>query len=188
MPDERFVELVGLACHDLRTPLATVGGFAKTLVREESSRSASPRFVEMIDEAAEQMSGLIEELGLAARLDLGPLRTRSRGGRYARARFGGRRRTGVGRRDGRRGFDGSSTRLDCVGVAGGPRRFASARSEAVTWQVEGRELSLAPVEPGAAPILDGSLPRDLGALVARLALESLGGTLAVEGERLRVTL
>ena len=30
-----FPRLVSLACHDLRTPLATVFGFARTLVRME---------------------------------------------------------------------------------------------------------------------------------------------------------
>ena len=31
--DTAFPRLVSLACHDLRTPLATVSGFAKTLAR-----------------------------------------------------------------------------------------------------------------------------------------------------------
>jgi signal transduction histidine kinase len=30
-----FTKLVGLACHDLRTPLATVYGFARTITRAE---------------------------------------------------------------------------------------------------------------------------------------------------------
>src|SRR5215471_11026002 len=39
MPDETyFARLVSLACHDLRTPLATVHGFARTLARVESGR------------------------------------------------------------------------------------------------------------------------------------------------------
>ena len=33
-----FASLVSLACHDLRTPLATVSGFAKTLLRLEHAR------------------------------------------------------------------------------------------------------------------------------------------------------
>src|SRR5437870_1213253 len=33
MPDNRFPRLVSLACHDLRTPLATVYGFARTRTR-----------------------------------------------------------------------------------------------------------------------------------------------------------
>ena len=33
--DSEFARLVSLACHDLRTPLATVNGFARTLTRFE---------------------------------------------------------------------------------------------------------------------------------------------------------
>ena len=56
----------------------------------------------------------------------------------------------------------------------------------MTWAVDGRELTLTPVTAAAAPIVTGADPRDLGALVARTALERLGGSLAVEGESLRV--
>ena len=37
-----FSKLVGLACHDLRTPLATVYGFARTITRTEGSTRSSP--------------------------------------------------------------------------------------------------------------------------------------------------
>jgi hypothetical protein len=57
-----------------------------------------------------------------------------------------------------------------------------------TWTVAGRELVLEPVNEVAAPVVTGELPRDLGSLVARMAIEHLGGTLALEGETLRVTL
>ena len=33
--ETRFARLVSLACHDLRTPLATVVGFAHTLTRQD---------------------------------------------------------------------------------------------------------------------------------------------------------
>ncbi len=35
MDDNRFPRIVSLACHDLRTPLATIYGFARTLTRME---------------------------------------------------------------------------------------------------------------------------------------------------------
>jgi hypothetical protein len=38
------------------------------------------------------------------------------------------------------------------------------------------------------PVLDGSSPKDLGALVGRLAIERLGGSVAVAGDRLLVSL
>jgi hypothetical protein len=58
----------------------------------------------------------------------------------------------------------------------------------VTWQVAGRELTLSPVSSDVAPVLMGDSPRDLGALVARQAIEHLGGAVAVDGDALRVFL
>src|SRR6188508_3461568 len=68
MSDNGFPELVSLACHDLRTPLATVNGFAKTLVRSGDLGDREARFVGLIDAAAEQMADLLDQLGLAARI------------------------------------------------------------------------------------------------------------------------
>ena len=71
--DSSFSKLVSLAAHDLRTPLATVSGFAKTLIRGDSLGDPAARYVGMIDAAAAQMVELLDELGLAARIE---------GGRY----------------------------------------------------------------------------------------------------------
>src|SRR5277367_6039267 len=73
MTDSGFPRLVSLACHDLRTPLATIGGFAKTLNRAGELDGSSIHFIELIDAAAEQMTELLELLALAARIE---------GGRY----------------------------------------------------------------------------------------------------------
>ena len=58
----------------------------------------------------------------------------------------------------------------------------------VTWHVDGRTLELAPVTAAAAPVVSAEDVRDLGALVARLAIEQLGGSVALDGETLRVEL
>ena len=68
---DRFPALVELACHDLRTPLATVSGLAKTLRQAEAPRPTDAHFVELIDEAADQMAVLLDQLGLAARIASG---------------------------------------------------------------------------------------------------------------------
>ena len=60
-----------LACHDLRTPLATVHGFAHTLGRNSELDDASTRYVEMIGTASGQMAELLDELSVAARLAAG---------------------------------------------------------------------------------------------------------------------
>src|ERR1041385_1208289 len=68
MTPSQFPRLVSLACHDLRTPLATVYGFARTLNRGQDLDARSARFLSMIEEASEQMTGLLDELGAAARI------------------------------------------------------------------------------------------------------------------------
>src|SRR3982751_1987728 len=68
MPESRFPRVVSLACHDLRTPLATVYGFARTLTRAGELDDRTLRFLGMIEEASEQMAELLDALGTAARI------------------------------------------------------------------------------------------------------------------------
>ena len=63
--DNDFARLVLLACHDLRTPLATVHGFAQTLVRTGEFEDPAARYLEMIDTASGQIADLIDELAHA---------------------------------------------------------------------------------------------------------------------------
>src|SRR5215210_1284938 len=69
MTDDRFARIVSLACHDLRTPLATVYGFARTLSRGGELDDRSARFVGMIEAASEQMTDLLDMLGVLARIE-----------------------------------------------------------------------------------------------------------------------
>src|SRR5690349_2120827 len=69
--DNRFARLVSLACHDLRTPLATVVGFAQTLERQGGLEEPAARYVSMIVAAADQLRELVDELSLGARIEAG---------------------------------------------------------------------------------------------------------------------
>ena len=69
--DTSFARLVSLACHDVRTPLATVHGFAKTLTRTVDLEAPADRYVEMIEAASTQMAELLDELSLVARIEDG---------------------------------------------------------------------------------------------------------------------
>ena len=71
--ESRFPELVSLACHDLRTPLATVYGFARTISRAKGLDPTLAGYSEMIEAASGQLAELLDELSLAARIE---------GGRY----------------------------------------------------------------------------------------------------------
>src|SRR5262245_17936586 len=68
---DEFARLVMLACHDLRTPLATVLGFTQPLARGERVAAPSSRYVEMIAAASGQLGGLVEELALGALTEAG---------------------------------------------------------------------------------------------------------------------
>ena len=68
--EDSFTRFVSLACHDLRTPLATVSGFAHTLQQQEIGQPAD-RYVEMIQAASGQIAEILDELGLAARIEAG---------------------------------------------------------------------------------------------------------------------
>src|SRR5581483_7885835 len=71
MEEETFPLVVSLACHDLRTPLATVFGFARTLNRVEGQDERTSRFLGMIEDAADQMTVLLDGLGTIARIQAG---------------------------------------------------------------------------------------------------------------------
>jgi signal transduction histidine kinase len=184
--DPAFARLVSLACHDLRSPLATVYGFARTLTRDAELDERSGRFLEMIEKASQQMTELLDELAVAARI------------------VGGRWEPGLREVDTLELATAEDERIAVMGtgvtVETEPREVARALQalavaavrhgsvERVTWRVEGRTFVLEPVEEAATPVLTGDDPRDLGALVARIVLEQLGGTFAVEDGVLRVTI
>jgi signal transduction histidine kinase len=188
--DDAFSRLVSLACHDLRTPLATVHGFAKTLVRAELEPPAD-RYVEMIDAASAQIAELLDELSLAARIE---------GGRYdpvlrdadtlelaqaAAARLGEERVRVSG--------DGAALETDVDAVERAIAALAQSALrhgglDSVDVAVAGLELRISPVTAASAPVVLGRDLRDLGAAVAARLVERLGGSLAVEGETLTVRL
>jgi signal transduction histidine kinase len=186
MTESGFPRLVSLACHDLRTPLATISGFAKTLTRGGELPPRETRFVDLIDAAAEQMTELLELLGLAARIE---------GGRYdpplseadtlelATSADEHVAATGEGETV---ETDPGAVRLSLQALAVAAARHGGIPQ--VTWTVTGRELVLAPLNDAATPVVTGEQPKDLGALVARQVLERLGATLTVDAQSLRVKL
>jgi len=176
-----FPSLVSLACHDLRTPLATVQGFAKTLLRvDELDREKTARYLGLIDAASAELVELLDLVSLAARIE---------GGRYNPVA---------------RGVDslelapegasgkGATVNVDPEAVARalGSLARAAARHGAVevSVSVDETRVSIEPVVPGAAPVVLGEEQKDLGAAVAVRVLHALGAELELAGERLIVTL
>ena len=68
--DSSFARLVSLACHDLRTPLATVHGFARTIERTQELEDPLARYLEMINAAAAQMTSAAQRAASAKRRTL----------------------------------------------------------------------------------------------------------------------
>jgi signal transduction histidine kinase len=178
MVDRSFPRLVSLACHDLRTPLATVFGFARTLQRSDELDERSTRFIGMIEEASQQMTELLDALGTVARIEAGrwdpalrPVGTLE----LVEAATG----------------TGETIETEIDALKSGLRALAAAARrhgpvEQVTWTVAGRELRLEPITAAAAPVVLGEEEKDLGSLVARSVIEELGGSLSVSGEVLTV--
>ena len=188
--ENSFSGFVSLACHDLRTPLATVSGFAHTLQRTDGLGEPAGRYVEMIQAASEQIAELLEELGLVARLEAGnyaPSLVEADTLELARSAA-----SRLGEKAGAAG-SGAAVRVDRDAVERGLAGLAlcalrHGALERVELTADGPSVWIEPVIPSAAPIVLGDDLKDLPAAAARRVVEALGGALELEGERLQVRL
>jgi len=189
--DDAFPRLVSLACHDLRTPLATVHGFATTLARTAPLEPPADRYVEMIVAATAQVAELLDELSLAARIEAGrydPARREADTLELARAAA---ERLGADRV--RVSGSGTSLETDAPAVERGVAALIQSALrhgglDEVDVAVDGLEIRVSPVRAASVPVVLGEDLRDLGAAVAALLVRRLGGSLAVEGETLTIRL
>jgi signal transduction histidine kinase len=185
--DSAFPRLVSLACHDLRTPLATVSGFAKTLTRAGSLGAPADRYVAMIETAAGQMAELLDELGLVARIEAGRYEPALREIdtlelAQAAADDLGEERVLVSGTGAAVEVDVDATRRAVAALAQSALRHGGF--DDVTVAVDGRELRIAPITDASRPVVLGEDLRDLGAATAGILIRRLGGELAVEDETL----
>lgn len=187
--DATFARLVSLACHDVRTPLATVHGFVKTLERTLELEPPADRYFEMIGLASAQMAELLDELSLVARIEAGRYDPALRNvdtlelARHAQERLDGVTVSGEGaviETDVEAIDRGVSALVQCTLRHGG--------LEEVTVAVRGAEIDVSPVTPASSPVVLGEDLRDLGAAVAVRLIERLGGSVAVSGETLTIRL
>ena len=189
--DTTFARLVSLACHDVRTPLATVHGFARTLARTVELEPPADRYVEMIEAAAAQIAELLDELSLAARIE---------GERYepllrdadtlALARAAAER---LGEERVHVSGEGATIETDVDAVDRGVAALVQCALrhgglDEVDVAVSGAELRVSPVTEASAPVVLGQDLRDLGAAVAVRLVERLGGSVAVTDGALTIRL
>lgn len=186
--EDTFARLVSLAVHDLRTPLATVSGFARTLHRGDLGEPAN-QYVQMMVSATGQLADLLDDVGLAARIESGRWEPNVQDAdlfelaQEAAAQVEGARAEG----------DGGTVRVDRDAAATALRQLASCARrhgglDEVTIAVSGLEAAIEPVTEAAAPVLMRVQMRDLGAAIAARIVGALGGSLELDDERLVVRL
>jgi len=189
--DASFPRLVSLAAHDLRTPLATIHGFAQTLVRMNDLGEPKQRYLEMIDAAALQLAELLDELGVAARIEGDRYEPNRQAvdsldlARHAAAELGEERVVVSG--------TGADVLVDVDATQRGVAALAQAALrhgglEQVDLRVDGVTLRIGPVTASSGPVLLGAELRDLGAAVGVRVIRANGGSVSLDGERLAVTL
>jgi signal transduction histidine kinase len=186
---DSFARFVSLACHDLRTPLATVSGFAHTLRQNELGQPAD-RYIEMIQAASGQLADILDDLGLAARIEAGrfsPNFAEADTFELAGAAAGlvGEKVT-AGGTGGAVQVDRDATERALAGLARCALRHGGL--EHVELTADGAVVSVSPVLENVAPIIVGEELKDLGAAAARGLVAALGGSLEVVGDRLLVRL
>jgi len=189
--DTSFGKLVALACHDVRTPLATIHGFAKTLSRGAGLEPPADRYVEMIEAAAGQIAELLDELSLAARIATGRYEPGLREADTLTLARNAAERLGEDRV--RVSGEGALLETDVEAVDRGVSALIQATLrhgglDEVEVVVSGPELRVSPVTDASAPVVLGRDLRDLGAAVAVRLVERLGGSVAVADGTLTVRL
>lgn len=186
-----FAKLVNLACHDLRTPLATIFGFARTLTRGDGLNATQLSYAEMIEAASGQLGELIDELSLAARIVSGRYEAK-RGDVDTAALAGavverlGEDRVAVSGVGGQVSVDEEATRRSVSALAQCALRHGGL--EQVEVAADGDTLRISPITPASAPVVLGEDLRDLGAAVAVMHVQHLGGSVALDGDTLTVRL
>jgi signal transduction histidine kinase len=186
----RFPRLVSLACHDLRTPLATVHGFAKTLSRVELVDPA-PRYVEMIEAATAQISELLEELSLVARIEGGGFEPRLEEANSLELAREAAEELEEG--DVEVTGSGATVRVEPEATRRALRQLARAARrhgglDRVELAVDGPDLEIRPIAGGAGVVVTGEELRELGAAASVDLVRAQGGSVELDGERLKIRL
>jgi signal transduction histidine kinase len=187
---ERFARVVSIACHDLRTPLATVYGFARTLGQHELDEVAA-RYVDMIQEASVELTQLLDELQTIARIESGrfdPGFTEIDSLELAKAAAGelDEGRVVVSGRGARVRVDVSGSRRALSQLARAAARHGGLDS--VDLAVNGPVLEISPITHTSAPVVTGQELRELPAVAAVTLIRALGGSVTAEDGRLRIEL
>ena len=176
-----FASLVSLACHDLRTPLATVQGFAQTLLRlDQLDRDKTERYLGLIESASTEVAQLLDLLAVAARIENGRYEPVARDADSLELAPAGATGTGAPVL-----VDPDPVQRALAALVRAAERHGGVD---VSVSVDGSRVAIEPVVERAAPVVLGVDQKDLGAAVGVRVVRALGGDVTLEGERLTVTL
>jgi signal transduction histidine kinase len=170
--------------------LATVHGFARTLLRMDGVAEPMDRYLAIMEEASTQLGELLEDLAIVARIESGRYDPGLRDAdtlelaRAAAERLEGR--VDVSGEGGAVSVDPDAIARAVYNLARCAIRHGGL--ERLEVAADGPELGFAPIVADAAPIVLAEDLRDLGSATARMVIEALGGSLELDGERLVVSL
>jgi signal transduction histidine kinase len=186
---QSLAQLVSLACHDLRTPLATASGFARTLQRLDEIGPPADRYIGMIGAATDQLADLLDLLGAVARIEsdrfepqLRPTTTRELADDAARRIEDGR--AAVEGDGAAVGADREWAAVSLSALAEAARRHGGL--EQITMRVEGPTVTMTPIVGNAGAIAMGDELRDFAAAVGVQVLQRSGADVGLDGDALRV--
>ena len=147
---------------------------------EDLEEEKLKRYLGLIDNASDELADLLELLSLAARIEGGRYEPMTREADSLELAPEGATVTGTTVI-----VDPDAVERSLAGL-----QLAAARhgNVAVKATVDGQNVMFEPVVESAAPIVLGEELRDLGAAVAVMLLRALGGDVALDGERLTITL
>jgi len=188
--DPRLPELVSIACHDISAPLATVYGFARTLLKLGLDEPAS-RYVEMIDAASLQMGELVKQLSMVARIERGLYAPMLEAADSLELAHGAAEdleaeRLVVSGHGAAVSIEPEATRRALAQLARAAARYGG--HDSVSFEVRGAELELAPVGRVAAPVVLGEDAKELSAAASALHVRAIGGSLEEQDGRLLIRL
>ena len=180
--------MVSLAVHDLRTPLATVVGFARTLQRTELG-SPQDQYVAMMVAASDQLGEILDDLGVLARIESDRWEPNLQEvdslelARSAAESLEGASASGTG----------GPVRVDVEAAERAVRGFARCALrhgglDQIGIEADGSRIVVRPVTSEAAPVLMRETLRDFGAAVAARVVAALGGSVELADDRLVVRL
>jgi signal transduction histidine kinase len=188
--EDTFGRVVSLGVHDLRTPLATVLGFARTLERAQLA-TPQDQYVAMMVAASEQLAEILDDLGVLARIEssrwepnvqevdsLGLARAAAESLDEAKVTVTG---------------NGTAVRADVDSAERALHNLARCAVrhgglDFLAIEADGPVVAMYPITDGAAPVLMRETLRDFGSAVAARIVAALGGSIELAGDRLVVRL